>query len=317
MSYGLESSKQRRRLWEESAVLFRQSGDGFGRAVSLAGMGLMTLQQGDTERASALFDEALELYREIGDKWGVSSILSHLGIIRLRQNDHALAVRYFKEALEITQETGDRLIGSIALYNLALEESRVQGNHERAAELYVEGLGLAAEMGDKANAAYCLEGLAGLISERGEPERAARLFGASEALLEAVGAPRYVQAQARILYERAVEALRSRLGRKAFAAAWSEGRTMELELAIEYALEPPSGIYEAAVAPGTSYPAGLSAREAEILRLVARGRTNAQIAQELYIRPRTVNAHLSSIHHKIGSHSRAEAARFATEHDLL
>ena len=41
----------------------------------------MTLQQGDTERASALFEEALELYREIGVKWGVSSILSHLGII--------------------------------------------------------------------------------------------------------------------------------------------------------------------------------------------------------------------------------------------
>jgi DNA-binding NarL/FixJ family response regulator len=143
------------------------------------------------------------------------------------------------------------------------------------------------------------------------------VFGASEALLEAVGAPRYVQAQARILYERAVEALRSRLGRKAFAAAWSEGRTMELEQAIEYVLEPPSGIYEAAVAPSTSYPAGLSAREAEVLRLVARGRTNAQIASELYISPRTVNAHLSSIYHKIGSHSRAEAARFATEHDLL
>jgi DNA-binding CsgD family transcriptional regulator len=111
--------------------------------------------------------------------------------------------------------------------------------------------------------------------------------------------------------------LRLRLGRKAFAAAWSEGRTMELEQAIEYVLQSPTGTYRAAVAPTTSYPAGLSAREAEVLTLVARGRTNAQIAQQLYISPRTVNAHLGSVYHKIGSSTRAEAARFASEHDLL
>jgi len=45
--------------------------------------------------------------------------------------------------------------------------------------------------------------------------------------------------------------------------------------------------------------------------------TNAQIASELYISPRTVNAHLRSIYHKIGSSTRAQAARFATEHGLL
>jgi DNA-binding CsgD family transcriptional regulator len=54
-----------------------------------------------------------------------------------------------------------------------------------------------------------------------------------------------------------------------------------------------------------------------VLRLVAKGLTNAQIARELYISPRTVNAHMGSVYHKIGSHSRAEAARFASEHGLL
>jgi DNA-binding CsgD family transcriptional regulator len=54
-----------------------------------------------------------------------------------------------------------------------------------------------------------------------------------------------------------------------------------------------------------------------VLKLVARGMTNAQIAQDLYISPRTVNAHLGSVYHKIGSSTRAEAARFATEHGLL
>ncbi len=58
-------------------------------------------------------------------------------------------------------------------------------------------------------------------------------------------------------------------------------------------------------------------RGLEVLRLVAGGLTNAQIAHELYISPRTVNAHLGSVYHKIGSSTRAEAACFATEHDLL
>jgi predicted ATPase/DNA-binding CsgD family transcriptional regulator len=315
MSYGLEGHERTQRLWEESAALFRQIEDGPGLAVSLAGVGLTTLQQGDAERADAHFEEALRLYREGGDRWGASSVLSHLGIVRLRQGDHAAAVRYFEEALEIAREIGDRLIGSIALYNLALQESRQSGDHELAAELYAEALGLAVEMGDRANAAYCLEGLAGLISARDEPSRATRLLGASEALLEAVGTPRYVQAQADVLHERAVESLRSRLGEEAFAEAWAEGHRMTPEQAVDHALlareTPPQ-----AGAPA-AYPANLSAREVEVLRLAASGLTNARIAEELYISPRTVNAHLGSVYNKIGSSTRAEAARFASENGLL
>jgi non-specific serine/threonine protein kinase len=321
-SYGLESIERTKRLWEKSAALFRQTEDRFGLAISLAGVGLMTLQQGDMERASALFEEALELYREIGDKWGVSSILSHLGIIPLSQGDHERAARYFEEALALSREVGDRLIGSISLYNLALEESRVQGDHERAAQLYVEGLKLAVEMGDKANAAYCLEGLAGLISERGEPERAARLFGASEALLETVGAPRYVQAQARALYERAVEALSSRLGEEAFGAVWSEGRAMTPEQAVEYALSAEEEPTEAPApeespADGGQRPAALSRRERQVAVLVARELTNRQIAEELVISERTVATHVHKILQKLGLRSRLQIAAWATEQELL
>jgi predicted ATPase/DNA-binding SARP family transcriptional activator/DNA-binding CsgD family transcriptional regulator len=321
-SYGLESTERTRRLWEESATLFRQTQDGFGRAISLAGVGLMTLQQGDMERARAHFEESLELYREIGDKWGVSSILSHLGIIPLSQGDHARAVRYFEEALKISREIGDRLVGSIALYNLALEESRAGGDHERAAELYIEGLGLAVEMGDKANAAYCLEGVAGLILKRGEPERAARLFGASEALLEAVGAPRYAQAQARDFYERAVEELRCHLDEEAFETAWSEGRAMSPEQAIEYALseeKPPTEATapEEPSAAGTQRPAALTSREREVAVLVAREMTNRQIADELVISERTVATHVHKTLQKLNLRSRLQIAAWAAEQELL
>ncbi|MDQ6833639.1 MAG: helix-turn-helix transcriptional regulator, partial [Chloroflexota bacterium] len=68
------------------------------------------------------------------------------------------------------------------------------------------------------------------------------------------------------------------------------------------------------VAP--TYPAGLSAREAEVLRLVATGLTNAQIAERLFLSAHTINAHLTTIYGKLAVPSRAAAVRFALEHDL-
>ena len=70
------------------------------------------------------------------------------------------------------------------------------------------------------------------------------------------------------------------------------------------------------VVPET-YPAGLSTREVDVLRLAARGMTNAEVAEELFISPRTVNWHLGSIYRKLGCSSRTEATRFAVEHGLL
>jgi DNA-binding CsgD family transcriptional regulator/tetratricopeptide (TPR) repeat protein len=65
-----------------------------------------------------------------------------------------------------------------------------------------------------------------------------------------------------------------------------------------------------------AYPAGLSAREAEVLRLVAQGLTNSQVAERLYLSPRTVENHLRSIYGKLGVPTRAAAAHFAVSHGL-
>jgi DNA-binding NarL/FixJ family response regulator len=66
-----------------------------------------------------------------------------------------------------------------------------------------------------------------------------------------------------------------------------------------------------------TYPAGLTAREVEVLRLVAQGLTDAQVAEQLVISPRTVNWHLTSIYSKIQVSSRAAATRYAIEHKLV
>ena len=64
-------------------------------------------------------------------------------------------------------------------------------------------------------------------------------------------------------------------------------------------------------------PDGLTTREMEVLRLVAQGHTDAQVAKQLVISPHTVNAHLKAIYGKIGVSSRSAATRYALEQHLL
>ena len=75
--------------------------------------------------------------------------------------------------------------------------------------------------------AWCLEGLAGVAGATGQPERAARLFGVSTALRDAIGTP--LPPAERISYERSMTDVRAQLGEAAFAAAWAEGRATPLE----------------------------------------------------------------------------------------
>ena len=119
--------------------------------------------------------------------------------------------------------------------------------------------------------------------------RAARLWGAAEVLGElfAIGIlPIY---RRNYDNEDRLAAARSQLDEAAWEAAWSERRAMSSDKAIDYALERPPQTSEEDEAPSAlpAYPAGLSAREVEVLKLVAHGLTNAQIANELFISPNT------------------------------
>jgi DNA-binding NarL/FixJ family response regulator len=69
--------------------------------------------------------------------------------------------------------------------------------------------------------------------------------------------------------------------------------------------------------PGSPYPAGLTAREVDVLRLVAVGLSDAEVAEQLVVSVRTVNAHVRSIYRKVGVHSRAAAGRFAEGNGLI
>jgi hypothetical protein len=122
----------------------------------------------------------------------------------------------------------------VALDNLGWSEL-IEGDHERSEALFEECLVLCRDLGDKLNGSESMEGLACAVGARGEAGRAARLFGAAEALREVAG---YQQAtRARSLREPFLAVARSRIGEARWTKAWESGRSMTFEDTIAYALE--------------------------------------------------------------------------------
>jgi DNA-binding CsgD family transcriptional regulator len=194
----------------------------------------------------------------------------------------------------------------------------LEGDYATARAFYEESLTIGREVGEKQRIAPYLEGLATVVAVQGDPVWAARLWGAAEAQREALGTP--LPPVYRADYERAVAAARTELGEQFFVAAWAEGRAMTPEQTLtaqgQITLLQPLPAAPAPT-PATPYPAGLSAREVEVLRLLATGLTDAQIAEHLVLSLHTVHAHLRSIYSKLGVTSRSAATRYAFEHQLV
>ncbi len=315
MAYGQGDFEAVVRSAEEVVELSRQAGRApHAEAYAQLGFGLVATVRGAFEAAMRHLEEAVPLLHESGELGLAAHSHIWVGTVLLLQRDFDGARRRFEEGLELGRRVGDRLPICNALFYLA-HLALAQADYGLAARRFSEGIVLSKEIGDRGNVAYMLEGLAAVAGAQGWDERSARLYGIAEGIIEAIGfrLQTYFTPDS-TLHERTVAAVRSRLGKEVFEEARAEGRAMDFEGAVEYALS------EEEQAPPTSsvpeYPGGLSAREAEVLRLVSQGMTNAQIAQELYLSPRTVNAHLNSTYHKIGVGSRSAAVRFALEHGL-
>ena len=120
-------------------------------------------------------------------------------------------------------------------------------------------------------------------------------------------------------HRRVLAETRAALADHIFIAAWEAGRGLSVDAAVAEARELAAAVREettaAAREPKTIH--GLSLRELEILRLLVAGRSNTEIAERLFISPRTVTTHVSHIFAKLGVASRAEAIAFAHRHGLV
>jgi len=344
-----EYDRARERL-EEALLLYRGLRENKGVASALQVLGSVAREQADYERAEELHGESLALWRELGDEAGEARSLNYLGFVAWLQEKHQEAREICEGTLVTFRRLGDSEGVVWALISLGVSAGYA-GSRRRARALLDESLTLSSEvgymegvawsldqlgvlalresdygkanrllrrslevhrdLGDRWRAASLLEGLAEAYAAEGHLERTARLFGAAEAIRETISAP--VPTCEHAEHERALATVRAGLGGEALDTALTLGRAMTLEEAISEAgrtLETPG---MARIRP----PSGLTARETEVLRLVAEGLTDAQVAQRLFLSPRTVSRHLQSIYRKLRVSSRVAAATTALERGLI
>jgi DNA-binding CsgD family transcriptional regulator/tetratricopeptide (TPR) repeat protein len=306
-----------RSLYEEALLAHRELGDRRGIAISLLRLAqLLFVSQGDQEELRSLLEESLSLFIDLGEKEGIANSYTLAGQISLSKGDLAAARLQTEESILLYREMGHRraLAESLAI----LARVRVaQGEQSAALSLYEESLAIARELNQSALIASCLEGIAQVVLTQGQPWRAALLLGAAESLREGIGVPIPPIEQGN--YEGTVSAIRKDLGEFDFTFARNKGRAMSPEEALSNQdHEKPLSLAPSAAPPprARTYPAGLTERQVQVLRLLARGMTNSEIARELGLTEKTVAHHLTHIFNKTSSENRAGAVAFAIHQGL-
>jgi tetratricopeptide (TPR) repeat protein len=219
----------------EGITLFRRLGDEGkpGLVLALLTRGVLALLQGDFATSRTLFEEDRILSRELGDQYALAQVSNYLGDIARIESDYSQAGSLYEESLNIMRDQGGRSDIPALLHNMGYV-ALAEHDYERAWELLNESLALQQEMGNKQGISECLTGFAALAGAQGYPQRAARLFGAAEALRLAINA--YMWPAERVEWERHIAIARAQLEEATWEAAWQEGVAMKPERAVDYAL---------------------------------------------------------------------------------
>jgi len=309
-----------RMLVDECLLLWKKIDNKWGIAYALWLSGSIFLYaQLDLVSARSILEEGVARSRSVGHRDSAAYALITLGFVTFFQGELPLTRTLFEEGVSIFHDIRDRrgiALGNYSMGWLAFS----QGEYETARALFEEGLNLLNALGHRWIMTLCLEGLAGVNAIEGQSARAALLWGAAENLRENMGTP--MPPIMHVFYTQMVEHARTQINEHEFSAKWKKGRNMPLPqvLAADHSATGPTSELETSAAPKpttTSYPDQLTNREVQVLRLVAQGWTDLQIASHLVISPRTVNTHLGSIYRKAQVSSRSGATRYAIQHHLI
>jgi excisionase family DNA binding protein len=301
-------------LFSGALERFRALDNQPGIARSLNDLGLIADRQGDQHGAIAYLEEALPIARAVGDEWLVCVILGNLGGAYSGRRDFVRGQALSEEALELARRLGDTFGIADNLYNLgqcALELGDAVGAIER----YRETLLLTHQLGERHLASRTLDRIGVALHQTGLSRTAPRLFGAAAALRESLGDTLF-SAEDAILTQQVAQ-VRDALGEEVFAAAWESGRSLPVEQATAEAIAQGDAALTAHHAQRSHEIAGLTLREFEVLRLLAEGQPDKEIANLLYISPRTASSHVAAIIAKLGVDSRTAAVAAALRRGLV
>jgi len=298
-------------LHETSLELARALHDAPSIARSAMFLGLaLGLGPREYDRALTLYAESLPIGRQMGDMWIIGLVLYGQGHVAAMRGDLARTDALWGECLEVCAAVGSLYAQSYLQFRWGILAVLAK-DYVRAQTCLVKALELGREVDSAREMGVAMDVLAWVAVARGQVERAARLFGAAEALLDEAGynVPSFMQEG----HERAVAAVRAALEADVFAALWAAGRQLSRDRAVAYA----RGHHAEASGRPAVPMSPLTRREWQVARLLGRGLTNRQIAEQLVITERTVGAHLEHIYAKLGIPTRALLAVWAAEQEAL
>jgi len=297
-------------------AISRALGDRWATAFALSVRGNLSEDGGDYDAARSYFAEANALFDETGDQTNVAVTLYHLGVVAYGQGNLEDALEQCASALALARAQHDPWTEANALSYLGLIQ--IDRKHRlEAANALAEALALYRQIAATERIVDVFRRIAVLAQVRGEPHAAVRLLSAASAIGGRTGA---VQAlPERAAYERAIDAARRVLSDGDYHAAWAAGQRLSLTDALAEA--------NACLGSGRGTPpvdravpapliVELSKREVEVLRRMADGLGNQEIADGLFLSHRTVSHHVSSILSKLRVESRTAAVAYAIRNGL-
>ena len=320
-------------LRERAWVLLRQGQPGAALPLIESGLGLArrlgelnltarllsarahaTYAEGDHAGAARDAAEALRLFRQAGDRLQVGSLLGNLGNYELSAGDLDAARRHLAESLDIARALNDRHGAVYETFNLGLAEY-LGGSLGAAEGLFAESLVLTRRMGLKSMMAYSLIGLA--LAGRGgaDPAWSARLHGAADQALTDLGHP--LEPLEGRLADRDRQRLRAAMGAEDFDAEYAAGRTLDPTQVLATLAPTDTTAGQARAAVSGEAVSVLTPRELDVLKLVAQGLSNPDIARRLVLSEHTIHRHLANILRKLNLSSRAAAAAWGVRTGLV
>jgi non-specific serine/threonine protein kinase len=234
--WSLNRFSEARAFLEKSIEIAEKLGDPLTVAWSLAYLGWTFDFLGDYTTARTALEKSVAMARSLGEdgKYITGQSLSFLGDIPYWQGDLTEARELYEEAISYLRELGDanrmtyplRRLGYITLY---------EKNYSEAARLFGESMDLNHQLNHLQGMTACLVAFAAIHRTMGNLEVTAILCGCIEKLIQQISASLWFIDT--VEYDRSVSELKRVLDDQALSSAWSRGRAMTLEQAIEFALK--------------------------------------------------------------------------------